>query len=90
MTGHDAVAASAVAGTVARRFLLYRRTDVSGVSGRGVVADGVAWPDGRVSMRWRTARASTVAWDSIDDAEAVHGHDGATVILWLDPEGPRP
>jgi hypothetical protein len=67
-----------------RRFRLMRRQDVSGVSGTGLVADGVQWPDGAVSIRWRGEHHSTAAWDSVDDAMAVHGHDGATVIEWVD------
>ncbi|MFJ7999009.1 hypothetical protein ACIQ7D_17935 [Streptomyces sp. NPDC096310] len=37
-----------------------------------------------------SARASTVNWDRIEDAEAVHGHGGHTVIVWDDPEPPAP
>lgn len=70
-----------------RRFELHRDVDVSGVSGVGVVADGVLWPDGRVSVRWRGSRPSTVSWDCLEDAEAIHGHGGATRIVWLDPPG---
>ncbi|MFE3449654.1 hypothetical protein ACFXJ8_12030 [Nonomuraea sp. NPDC059194] len=69
-----------------RRFVLRRYTDVSGVSGIGIVADGVQWPDGTVTLRWRGDRPSTVCWDNLADAEAVHGHAGATRVVWLDPE----
>ncbi|OPC83035.1 hypothetical protein B4N89_20700 [Embleya scabrispora] len=71
--------------TEPRRFYLDRRTDVTGASGTGRVADGVMWPDGTVTVRWRGARPSTVNWASIHDAEHVHGHGGATVITWIDP-----
>lgn len=67
-----------------RRFQLHRDVDVSGVSGTGVVADGVVFPDGTVALRWRGARSSTVVWGSIDDVEAVHGHGGATRLAWVD------
>ncbi|OPC85030.1 hypothetical protein B4N89_13555 [Embleya scabrispora] len=70
-----------------RRFYLDRRVDVTGASGPGRVADGVLWPDGTVTVRWRGARPSTVNWSSIDDAITIHGHGGATVITWIDPEG---
>jgi hypothetical protein len=36
-----------------------------------------------VVIRWRGERASTVMWPCIEDAEAVHGHDGATEIQWV-------
>lgn len=68
-----------------RPFQLVRTTDVTGVSGTGVVATGVEFPDGTVAIRWRGARASTVTWDSLDDALAVHGHGGATTVRWEPP-----
>lgn len=67
------------------RFHLHRDVDVTGASGTGHVADGVVWPDGTVSVRWRGDRKSTVHWDRLDDALAVHGHGGATRIVWADP-----
>ncbi|MFJ7417950.1 hypothetical protein ACIQXD_04975 [Streptomyces uncialis] len=69
-----------------RRFHLQRTTDITGVSGTGHVADGVLWPDGTVSIRWAGDRPSIVFWGSLADAEAVHGHGGATRIVWDDPE----
>ncbi|MGW1071532.1 hypothetical protein [Streptomyces sp. NPDC002537] len=57
---------------------------MSGVSGAGHVADGVQWPDDTVAIRWRGARPSTVHWNRLDDAKTVHGHGGATCIIWTD------
>ena len=76
-------------GTVAeaagpRMFHLERDTDVSGVSGVGRVADGVLWPDGSVTIRWRGEQPSTVNWATLEHAEAVHGHGGATRIVFDD------
>lgn len=68
-----------------RRFHLQRDHDVTGASGIGRVADGVQWPDGTATLRWRGDRASTVHWDRIEDAEAIHGHGGHTRIVWDDP-----
>jgi len=76
--------------TEPRRFYLDRHTDVTGVSGTGRVADGVLWPDGTASLRWRGDRPSIVFWDRMADAEHVHGHVGATRIVWLDPETTDP
>jgi hypothetical protein len=86
----------------ARRFQLQRDVDHTGVSGVGVVADGeefdgpgrVVWPDGRVQelrsgwvrLVWRGPNSSTVLWGSVRDAMAVHGHHGATRLVWLDGE----
>lgn len=72
--------------TESRRFHLQRTHDVTGVSGTGRVANGVLWPDGTVSIRWAGDRPSTVFWDDVAHAEAVHGHGGHTVIVWDDPE----
>lgn len=72
-----------------RRFVLYRHTDISHVSGVGVVAWGVEFPDGSVAIRWHGAHPSTVAWASVADAIAIHGHSGATEIQWLDEEADR-
>ncbi|WP_426566391.1 hypothetical protein ACPPVT_07545 [Angustibacter sp. McL0619] len=67
-----------------RRFELHRDVDVSGISGTGVVADGIEFPDGRVATRWRGTIAQTCSWDSMADVEAIHGHGGATRIVWTD------
>ncbi len=67
-----------------RRFQLVRIVDVSGVSGTGVVADGIEWPDGTVVIRWRGSVPSTACWASTKAAMTVHGHNGATVLEWID------
>ena len=68
-----------------RTFQLHRDHDVSGISGTGVVADGVTFPDGVTVIRWRGERQSTVVWPSVDDVVAIHGHGGATRLVWDDP-----
>lgn len=72
--------------TQPRRFHLHRTIDVTGVSGTGHVADGVQWPDGSASVRWRGDRPSTVWWASFADVQHVHGHGGNTIIVWDDGE----
>lgn len=69
-----------------RPFVLRRGEDVSGVSGCGDVAEGVVFGDGTVALRWRSATASTVLWASLDDALAVHGHDGRTTVVFVGEE----
>lgn len=64
-------------------FALYRHQDVTGVSGEGTVAHGVQFTDGTVVIRWLGAKPSTVIWASMDDAMAVHGHDGKTQVVSL-------
>ncbi|MFJ1653669.1 hypothetical protein ACIOC2_20225 [Streptomyces sp. NPDC088337] len=74
--------------TLPRLFHLQRDHDISGVSGTGRVANGVLWPDGTVALRWIGDRPSTVHWDRLSDAVAIHGHDGATRIVWADEQPP--
>jgi hypothetical protein len=41
--------------------------------------------DGRtVDVHWLGAHPSWVHWQKLGDAEAIHGHGGATRIVWLD------
>jgi hypothetical protein len=67
-----------------RLFVLERTEDVSGVSGTGTVADGVLWPTGQVCVCWRGPRSSIAVWQTLDDAIAIHGHDGKTKAVFLD------
>ncbi|WP_206051011.1 hypothetical protein [Nocardioides speluncae] len=75
-----------------RRFVLDRVIDVSGVSGVGLIAEGVEWSDGTASMRWTGEHRSITLWPGgVPVLEAVHGHGGATKVVYLDPaDGPRP
>lgn len=67
------------------RFVLYRGEDETGVSGTGVVAGGVAFPNGKCVVSWFTAVTSVAVYDSIAAVRAIHGHGGKTRIVWLDP-----
>jgi hypothetical protein len=66
-----------------RMFCLIRKEDVSGVSGTGRVAEGIQFSDGTAAIRWVGRTASMVFWQSVDDAMEVHGHGGATELVWL-------
>lgn len=67
-----------------RRFNLVRSEDASGVSGTGFVAQGVEFDDGTVTMRWLTATASTALYASVADVVTIHGHEGRTVVEFID------
>lgn len=67
-----------------KRFELHRGLDVTGVSGTGVVAEGVAFTDGTAVVHWLGDHRSTVVWSSVESVEVIHGHGGATRIEWLD------
>lgn len=67
-----------------RAFNLVRTKDPSGVSGTGVVAEGVQFSDGSVALRWVVGEHhSTAVWPDIDSVEAIHGHGGLTVVVWV-------
>lgn len=68
------------------RFLLDRRIDISGISGTGVVAEGVLWSDGTAALRWYGTWPTVTIWNSVQDLVAVHGHQHSTVLCWLDDE----
>jgi hypothetical protein len=45
--------------------------------------EGVVFSDGRVAVRWLTAKRSVSVWDSFDDLFAIHGHpEYGTEIVW--------
>lgn len=67
-----------------RTFEFQRDRDVSGVSGTGVVAEGAVFDDGVTVVHWRGEHRSTVVWPSPEAAIAVHGHDGATRLVWTE------
>ena len=69
-----------------RRFILAREEDVSGVSGTGIVAEGIEFSDGEVVIRWIDGEhKSTVVWaQGIEAVKAIHGHDGRTTVVFLD------
>jgi hypothetical protein len=74
-----------------RRFVLNRIEDETGVSGTGVVAWGVEFPDGVAVLRWNTPWPTSVVWHDRGMAavDHVHGHNGKTEVMWLDPETDR-
>ena len=66
-----------------KTFTLERDIDVSGISGVGTVAEGIEFSTGKVAIHWiSNDHHSTVVWDSIDSVIAIHGHNGATRLVW--------
>jgi hypothetical protein len=73
-----------------RRFELYRHRDISGVSGTGVVAEGVLFSTGWVALHWSKHPRSMATFTTIDELLVAHGHQGATVVRFIDdPEPPK-
>jgi hypothetical protein len=71
----------------ARRFILQRNEDETGVSGEGVVAEGVEFSDGTCVLKWLTALSSIGIYDSLKEVLALHGHSGKTEAIFTDAEG---
>ncbi len=70
-----------------RRFELHRDVDDTGVSGTGVVAEGVHFVEPDIAvLRWNSATPTSVVFHErgVASVEAVHGHGGHTRIVWLD------
>lgn len=72
-----------------RRFHFERREDASGVSGCGKVAEGIVFSDGRVAIEWLSACPSTNIYNSLEDVDRIHGHEGKTQIVFDDPAEPK-
>jgi hypothetical protein len=70
-----------------KTFVLRRNEDVTGISGIGDVAEGVVFNSGKVVVAWDPTMTlakvvTVVVFDSIEDVEKLHGHDGKTEIVW--------
>ena len=65
-----------------KTFKLRRLEDVSGVSGTGIVAEGVEFHDGQVVMSWLGVHHTMVVAPNIQEIERIHGHGGKSVVEW--------
>lgn len=69
-----------------RTFKLVRDEDESGVSGTGIVAEGVKWSDGECAVKWLTFCSSTGIYKNVESVQKVHGHQGKTRVVFDDGE----
>ncbi len=68
-----------------KRFLLQRLEDETGISGEGIIAEGVQFTNGTTVLIWLTEIHSIAAiYENIEIMEQLHGHNGKTVIEWID------
>ena len=67
-----------------KSFVLDRLEDESGVSGTGVVAEGVQFSDGVCVIHWLSRYRGTTVYQNITEIEQVHGHGGKTKIRFLE------
>jgi len=64
-----------------KRFHLQRHSDPDGVSGTGIVAEGVQFSDGVAVLRWRTSVPTTVFHDGgVASVRQIHCHNDTTVV----------
>ena len=66
-----------------RLFNLVRTQDFSGVSGTGIVAEGVEFHDGQVVMSWFGQHHTLEVSPSIESIEKIHGHEGKSKVVWI-------
>jgi len=79
------VHAQHIRGDFLRKFYLQRNNDETGISGTGRVAEGIEFfPGGPASMNWNSEFTSIAFYRNMNDVEAIHGHNGGTVIVWED------
>jgi len=74
-----------------RRFVMHREFDSSGVSGTGLVLEGVLFSTGVVVVHWLTPppRGSISVFDSLDQFLSIHVRphpDNNTVLVFEDGE----
>jgi len=70
--------------STAALFVLRRDVDASGISGEGIIAEGVEFSTGWCALSWLTKAHSIGVYPNIKELERIHGHDGATVVEYLD------
>lgn len=63
-------------------FHLLRLADESGVSGTGWVAEGAVFSNGWVALVWLGETPSLNFYPSVEAVAAIHGHGGATRIVF--------
>ncbi len=67
-----------------RRFVLFRLKDETGVSGTGIIAEGIQFSTGECVLGWISETPSINIYESIDEIKLIHGHQGKTEIRWID------
>ncbi len=66
-----------------RKFWLNRIEDETGISGTGVVAEGVEFDNGWCAVCWLTETTSAAIYPlGIESVEKIHGHNGKTQIVF--------
>lgn len=72
-------------------FSLFRKGDVTGVSGTGMVATVVQFDTGKCAVAWEVdGRPQSIAiYDELEDVRLIHLHGGLSelLLIWDSEEG---
>ena len=77
-------------------FILHRTEDESGVSGTGVVAEGIVFHGGSCALHWltqvdeKTGFSSIGIYSSMENLEKIHGHNGRTKVVYTNSPNELP
>jgi hypothetical protein len=61
-----------------------RSKDETGISGTGIVAEGLQFSSKKCVISWLSDTPSIEIYDSIEEVKRIHGHQGETQIKWID------
>jgi hypothetical protein len=69
-----------------RPFRLCREADPTGISGTGMVAEGIEFSDGSAVVRWLIDWPTSVVFHErgMASVEALHGHGGQTRVVFAE------
>lgn len=73
----------------ARRFRIVRKTDVIGITGSGVICDGIEWPDGSATTKYRGPVISETSWPrGVEDLKGtlLNPKAGNTELVWCEDD----
>lgn len=64
-----------------QEYQLQRNEDFSGVSGTGIVAEGIVMPSGKCIHEWSQSYVhSHNIYPNLASVEHIHGHEGRTIV----------
>ncbi len=63
-----------------------RAVSEGGVSAIGRVAEGVLFDNGLISLTWNSMHKCVIIYTSFAEMVMVHGHEGTTEVVWIDPD----
>ena len=67
-----------------RTFKLVRKEDKSGVSGCGIVGEGVEFHDFQAVLSWFGNFHTITVFPRVEDITKIHGHAGSTEVVFDD------